>query len=69
MPSLALRGQQAGSFNGLRVKVIGGFGPRVGLRGLPALPQGWLRRSVCPLGGAVYRDQLQYSAYAPGTSK
>ena len=66
---LALGGEQAGSVNGLSVKVIDGFGQRVGLGGLPPLPEGWLRRFVCPLGGAVCRDQLQYSAYAPGISK
>lgn len=49
--------------------MIDGFGQRVGLGGLPPLPEGWLRRFVCPLGGAVCRDQLQYSAYAPGISK
>ena len=32
-------------------------------------PEGWLRWSAHPLGGAVCRDLALYSAFAPGTSE
>ena len=39
-------------------------------RGVPrGQPEGWLRWFAHPLGGAVFRGQAQYPAFAPGSTE